>query len=367
MKKIFKILIAAVAIIILIAVINVNNKQINPDAESVKIGVVYGLTGSAAAWSDFGKKAVDLAVKDINNAGGINGRKVEVIYEDSQTSPINAVSAFNKLVDFDKVEVVVGDVWSFVTNPMISVANSKEIVLISPTVMDASVENGGDYFFSLAHTIESQRSAVEIFFKNNTDIKTAYSLCWDDAWGNANSGLLKEIAIENGVEILGEDCTADFGATYQNEAAKIREANPDLILLTTAFTEIPVKKIRDLGIESKILTTSILIDATETRGVEKNLFNNVYFTNWIPKQSFADRFYEEYGTQPWIEAQNHYETIISIAKAFEKSDNILEGLKQVKYEGVAGEIDFTTGDQIRVNKEEAKLYTISNDEYVEIK
>jgi len=359
-------IVLGVLIILIVAFIALVSKE-DKNTDTIKIGMVYSLTGSAAAWTEFGKKAADMAVEEINADGGINGRKIELIYEDGQTNPTKTVSAFTKLVDVDGVDVVVGDVWSFITNPMIPLAGSKKVVLISPTVMDASVENQNEYFFTTSHTVESQRSAIEAFFEKNPEIKSVYSLCWNDAWGNANSGLMKKIAQEKGVNVLGEDCTADFSATYLNEATKVKAANPDAVLLTTAFAEIPVKKMRDLGITVPILTTPAVIDAVESRKVDKTLFENTYFTNWLPDQEFSDKFYKKYGQYPWVEAQNSYEAIRSIAKALEKDDIIVEGLRKVKYEGVDGKIDFTSGDQIRANQSVAKLYILQNDSFVEVR
>ena len=360
-----KLLIAGIAIILVFGLAYSSFSK--KDTQTIKIGMAYSLTGSAAAWTDFGKKAADLAVEEINNNGGVHGKKIELVYEDTQTNPTTAVSAFNKLVDIDHVNVVVGDVWSFVTNPMVSSAESKKVVLISPTVMDASVEKANDYFFTTSHTVQSQRKAIETFFEKNPDVKTAYSLCWNDSWGKANSGLMKKVAEERGVKILGEDCTANFSGTYLEEATKVKGAHPDAVLLTTAFAEIPVKKIRDLGINVPILTTPAVIDAVESRKVDKELFRNVYFTNWLANDDFANRFYRKYGQYPWIEAQNHYEAIRAIAKALENSDDVAFGLRKVKYEGVDGEIDFTGGDQIRANKAVAKLYTLVGKDFVEVK
>src|SRR5947207_2511415 len=113
MSKATKILLVIVAIIAIGAFVRLRHSgPISPaNAEPIKIGVVYGFTGGADAWAEYGKKGVDLAVKEINSAGGVNGRSLEVIYEDSKTKPAVAVSAFQKLVDIDKVDVVVGDVW----------------------------------------------------------------------------------------------------------------------------------------------------------------------------------------------------------------------------------------------------------------
>ena len=76
--------------------------------------------------------------------------------------------------------------WSFITNPLIPIAEDKKVVLISPTVMDKSVEGESDYFYTLGHTVDSQRNAVNKFLEMNPGAKTAAVFCWDDAWGRSH-------------------------------------------------------------------------------------------------------------------------------------------------------------------------------------
>lgn len=343
-------------ILVLFTSLSVKN---NEKEEAYKIGVIYGFTGAASAWSEMGQMAIDLAVQEINENGGINGRVVEVIYENSETNPSKSVLAFNKLTEVDNVDVVVGDVWSFLTNPLIPLAEEKEVVLISPTVMDVSVESDNSYFFTVGHKIESQREAVEKFFEVNSEIKTISALCWDDAWGNANLELLKRVSEDKSVRVLSVSCTSDFGSNYQTEISKIKSVNPDAIYFNSSIPDVVLRKIKDLGLEDKkVLTSSIAIDAIEVNKTPIQYLENVYFTNWQPEQDFVNKFKDKYGVFPIIEAQNHYDLIRSVAFALEEGDDFKNSLKKVKFVGSEGmDIDFSDNNQIQVNEGKAKLFT----------
>jgi len=347
-----------------------NNWQKRTGGETIKIGVVYGFTGGASAWAEYGKKGDDLAVKEINEAGGVSGRSIQIIYEDSATTPSGAVASFKKLTEIDKVDIVVGDVWSFLTNPLIPLADSKKIVLISPTVNDKTVEGKSDYFFTSAHTIGSQKQAVEKFFDINPQIKTASILCWNDTWGRSHSVLFKAVMKEKNIKLLGEECTADFSSDYRTEVTKLKVQKPDAILatVTSSLVGTALQRIKELDINAKILTTNAIVDSLEVSHTPRKYTEGVYFTNWTSNQEFIDKFEKMYGTYPIIEAEDHYETIRSIAKAFANDPtDVLAGLKQVKYEGVNGPIDFTTGDHLAVNKQQAGLFLVTSDGYKEIK
>jgi ABC-type branched-subunit amino acid transport system substrate-binding protein len=83
--------------------------------KEINIGIIVPLTGDAAVYGNALKKGLDLAVDEINKTGGIKGKKVSLIYEDSQADPKTAISAFNKLVTVNKVSLIIGDMFSSTT------------------------------------------------------------------------------------------------------------------------------------------------------------------------------------------------------------------------------------------------------------
>lgn len=338
--------------------------------DSYKIGVVLGLTGPESIWSDYARKAADLAVEEVNNAGGINGHPVELVYEDSKSDPAGSVSAFQKLINVDHVSVVIGDVWAFTTNPLIPIADRSKVVLVSPTVMDTSVEGSSPYFYTLGHTIDSQRAAVELFFQKNPEIKTASIVCWNDTWGQSNIALFKEVASEHGVSIVSEDCTGDFAENYRTIIAKVKVKRPDAILATVSSPVIApfMKAVSEFGIESKILTTNVVVEGTTVWHIPASQLSTTWFTDWVPDEVFLKAFKSKYGVYPIMESQNAYEAVRSVAQALKNNDrDTLDGLRSVHYASVDGSIDFS-GDHNIVNKAEAKLYSVDpSGAFIEVK
>ena len=100
----------------------------------VRVGAIFGLTGFANVWSSQARRGIEMARDEINQDGGINGRPLEVIFEDSGTTAKGGVAAFNKLVRIDKVDALVGDIISFVTLPLVPLAQAYKIVLITPRI-----------------------------------------------------------------------------------------------------------------------------------------------------------------------------------------------------------------------------------------
>ena len=311
-----------------------------------------------------------MAVEEINSNGGVNGRPIEIIYEDSQSNPSTGVSAFQKLVNIDKVNIVLADVWAFLVNPLVPLSESTKTLTVSPTVMDNSVEGTSTYFFTVGHTTSSLKGAIEKFFDTHSSAKTVGIICWNaNTWGKAFTQTYEDVVRERGLQVVVKTCSNDFAVDYRTEAIKVKAANPDLILID-GWGDRAVKALKNLGINNPILVDSNLVDGFENGNtIAVSQLNNVYVIDWRANSKFSEKYKSLYGKYPVLEAQNGYEAVRSVVKAMQNNPtNILEGLRKVKYESVDGNIDFTTGSNITPNQAQAKLYTIlGKGEYMEVK
>ena len=114
----------------------------------IKIGGIGPLTGSASTYGNSVKEGAELLIKEINDAGGINGKQIELIFEDDQATPDGAMQAFNKLVDKDGVSAILGGVTSGATLAIAKNATERQIPMLTPTGTEPSITNeGGEYMF----------------------------------------------------------------------------------------------------------------------------------------------------------------------------------------------------------------------------
>ncbi|MCK4458341.1 MAG: ABC transporter substrate-binding protein [Methanosarcinales archaeon] len=115
--------------------------------DEIRIGAILPLTGEAAEYGEDAKLGIDLAVEEINAAGGINGKRIQVVYEDSQATPSQGVSAIQKLTTVDKVPVIIGAMASSVTLAIAPIAEENKVVLLSPASSAPQITEAGDYIF----------------------------------------------------------------------------------------------------------------------------------------------------------------------------------------------------------------------------
>ena len=117
---------------------------------SYKIGVMFPLTGDAAIYGMPAQMSAKIAVEEINSKGGVNGRKLELIYEDSKCNPKDGNAAAQKLVNIDKVKVIIGGYCSGETLGAAPITESNEVILISPSSSSPDITKAGDFVFRLA-------------------------------------------------------------------------------------------------------------------------------------------------------------------------------------------------------------------------
>lgn len=189
-KKIFWIIIILAVILILIYFINQSHQK-SEQTETIKIGAILPLTGIASIHGQNERQGIDLAVKEINIEGGIDGKKIEVIYEDDQTDPTKTLSAFKKLSEIDKVDVIIGGTWDILANAIIPEVDSKKIVTLSPSALPDTLTEKSPYFFSMHSPVAINQEIIEKFIINNS-IKRIGIIVVNNPWGIAHLDTFKK-------------------------------------------------------------------------------------------------------------------------------------------------------------------------------
>ncbi|TKJ41163.1 hypothetical protein CEE37_05715 [candidate division LCP-89 bacterium B3_LCP] len=103
-----------------------------------------------------------ISLEEVNEAGGVKGKDIELIYEDSQSDPAKAVSALNKLISTENVSVVIGDIASSSVLAMAPIAEKSKVVLLSPGASNPDISEAGDYIFRKRHSITRNLNRLTI-------------------------------------------------------------------------------------------------------------------------------------------------------------------------------------------------------------
>jgi branched-chain amino acid transport system substrate-binding protein len=175
-KALLTVCLIAVVVVGLLAFVNQRNEK----HEAIRIGAVLPLTGGGATYGQSIKQGIDLAVEEVNASGGINGKRLEVIYEDSRTEAKTGVSAFNKLNTVDKVPLVFGSLTSVLLAIQPEADKNKVVLINSSAISPTICEKATDFLFNLMPSGESEaifmakefqskfpNEKIAIFYANN--------------------------------------------------------------------------------------------------------------------------------------------------------------------------------------------------------
>ena len=147
MDKVNRIGVLIITIVVIISLYVIQSTVIDPVSEVVKIGFIGPLTGDADSYGKPISNSVRIAVDVVNQSGGINGKPLEVVYEDGKCNGEDALRAVEKLVYTDKVQVIIGAVCSGETLAILPVTEKEKVIVMSPASSSPDLSGAGKYFF----------------------------------------------------------------------------------------------------------------------------------------------------------------------------------------------------------------------------
>ncbi len=200
--------------------------------ETYRVGIILPLTGAKANFGEIEKLSFDLALKEINEAGGINGKKLEFLYEDDTGRPEVARSAAEKLITKDKVLMLGGGYGSSETFAIAGVAQQNRIPFLVNTGSDDKItEQGWEYIFRLNPPVSEYPKALESFLTEVVKPKTAAILYENTNFGSSGSQEFKEICKRLGIQVVVDEGYEHGGVDFKPILVKVKEKNPDLIYM----------------------------------------------------------------------------------------------------------------------------------------
>jgi branched-chain amino acid transport system substrate-binding protein len=230
--------------------------------DTIKIGFFAPITGPAAADGASAKNAVELGVKEVNDAGGIRGKKVDLIVYDDRLNPQEAVAIANKLIEKDKVVGVVSGAYSGptrVTAPIFQKAGMPMVAgyAVHPDVTwDPKEKKPNDFCFRNGFLGEIEGAAAAEYAVKNLKAQSVALIFMDNDFGRAISAGFAERTEKLGAKVLTKQMYKFPGEKdFRPFLTRIKESNPDLIFAAGYYGEAAamVRQAKELGITSKIM------------------------------------------------------------------------------------------------------------------
>ncbi|MBU4285136.1 ABC transporter substrate-binding protein [Patescibacteria group bacterium] len=361
-----------IVVIIIIIVIAVFYKP--APKGTIKIGIVADLSGKLSVYGNYLKNGLNLALEEINSNGGIKGRKLEIIYEDGKSETNEAVTATTKLINVDKVSVIIGFASSNAVLGAAPIAEKAKVILFTPMASGADITNAGDYIFRNRESGTLHGEKMAGFVINELGIKKAFIIAVNSENGlSYEAGFTKKFEELKG-EIVGAEHYTKGETDFRTILTKIKNSNSNAIYMAGYVSEMGeiVKQTKEFGINLPIFA-STGIEAKEFFDLVKPpLSDGIIYTypafdpNNPAIADYQKQYEKNYGVKSEALAANSYDALKIIALVLkscgENTICIKEELYKIKdYPGVGG---LTTFDQNGDVIKPITFKTIKNGQFV---
>ncbi len=343
------------------------------DPNVILIGEYGSLTGNTATFGQSTHDGVMLAFEEINNQGGIIGKKIKIITEDDQSKPEEAKNAVLKLIKQNGVRAVIGEVASSRSLAAAPECQRSKIPMISPASTNPKVTEIGDYIFRTCFIDSFQGQTMAKFAKNNLklkkiailkDIKNDYSVGLADFFEKTFKNL--------GGEIISIESYSEGDIDFRAQLTAIKAKGPEAIYVPGYYTEVGLiaRQARELGLTLPLLGGDGW-DSPKTLEIGGTAINGCYFTNHYAAddpsptvQNFIEKYRKKYGNTPDAMAVLGYDTAHLLFDAIKRAGSddptkIRDALAKTKnFPAVTGKI---TMDKNRNAEKKIVVLKIEND------
>jgi branched-chain amino acid transport system substrate-binding protein len=343
-----------VVLIIVAIVLGITQPWKPGEPEVIKIGAILPLTGDAAEYGKNGQMGIDLAVEEINDEGGINGKLVEIIYEDSKADPKEGVVAFNKLNDIDQVPIIIGPFASSVTLAVAPVAEEKRVVLLSPVSSAPAITDAGDYIFRNSTTDEYEGPVMANYAMKELGYTKFATFTINNDYGQGLAKVFADTVTANGGKILIQETFEPSSTDFKTQLLKIKEEEPQALYII-GQKEVPniLIDMQELDFTSPQIISSVMFEDPDNIEKAPDIAEGVIysFPSFDPLEGddvakdFGAGFEKKYRKTPEIFAALSYDaakiTALAIKKGGYDSDGIKEALYKISdFPGVCGNTTF---------------------------
>src|SRR6202047_937 len=343
--------------------------------DTIKIGEFGSLTGDNASFGTSQNNGVQMAVEEINAAGGVLGKKIELTVEDNQTKQGETTTITRKLISQDHVVAIIGEVASSKTLEAAPIAQAAKIPLLATAATNPKVTQTGDYVFRVCFTDDFQavviaRFVLEKLKEKNvafmTDVKQDYSV------GLTN--IAKDYLTKNGGNIVKEQSYSSGDKDFRAQLTDLKSANPDVIIITGYYPEASLiaKQGRQFGIKA-VLAGGDGWDGSSLIPVGGSAIEGAFFSNHFSfedksplVQAFVQKYKQKYNVVPDVLAGLVYDAARLLADAITRagttdSHKLRAAIQETEnFPGVSGKI--TIGPDRNAQKS-AVIITIKDGAY----
>ncbi len=344
--------------------------------DEIRIGEYSSLTGTTATFGQSTDHAIQMAVDEINQSGGVLGRKIHVFVEDDQSKPEEAATAATKLINQNHVVAMLGEVSSSRSLAAAPICQASGIPMVSPSSTNPRVTQIGDHIFRVCFIDPFQGAVMAKFAADTLKLKKVAILV--DVRNDYSVGLqtfFREHFRQLGGEVVSEQSYSEGDSDFHAQLTQIRSANPEAIYVPGYYTEVGTiaRQARELGMSVSLLGGDGW-DSPKLWEIGGDALNGCYFSNHYSTddpsplvQKFVGDYKARYKQVPDALAALGYDAAKILVDAIRRAGStdgpkVREALASTKdFQGVTGTI---TVNAERNAVKPAVILKVDNGKYV---
>jgi branched-chain amino acid transport system substrate-binding protein len=311
-------------------------------ADPISLGVSGPLTGSNAQYGAQWKTGFDLALDQINGSGGINGRPLRYVFEDSQSDPRQSVSIAQKFVNDPTIVAELGDFSSPASMAASPIYQRAGLVQFGFTNSHPDFTKGGDFMWSNTVNQADEQPALAEFTVTRLGLKRLAIIHLNTDWGRISKDIFVKAAKEDGAEVVAAEGFLPDEKDYRSTLVRIREAKPDGIVIIAYYADgaLIVRQLRSAGIKLPVVAVSSVYSPKflELGGdAVEGIYTKANFFPEDPRpevQTFVKAYQAKYGKDPDTFAAIAYDTVVLLSEVIKQHGTerkaIRDGLASIK-------------------------------------
>ena len=347
-----------------------------PRGEPYKIGVTYPLSGPLGAWGQLLYPASEIAVQHVNESGGVNGRPLALVVEDTKGSPEGAVSAMRKVVQVDNVAAIL-TIFTNVVSAQMPLADQLKVPLLSPVEAPGLVTRSQ---WAFAHsTLISETLPPTVARLKRDNVKRLFVFLPNTPIAKPSTAAIKAELEKQGINVQYEEALFKLGdSDFRGLITRAKNFNPDAIFIYghgTPDEGVIMKQTRELGMNTPLYASGNVTSKSYREAAGKAAEGVIYTSfkyDVVAGKKFIDAYRAKLGFIPDYAALELYDMVFMIAEAIRKygysGDGIRRGLTEIKdFRSIGGGL--VSMDKDRQSHPEVRLYQVKDvakPEFVEI-
>ena len=304
------------------------------DADSaLTIGIITSLTGSAAAFGQAHKNGYTIALDELNAAGGVLGKKIELVYYDDQSRPDQAVQGVNKLVDQDHVPIILGAYSSENTRAIVPAVTQKNIPLVMPTATaDNVLETGSPWVFRICAGSSAYATAT-VDFLNAMNAPKSVAIVYENTnFGQSNAEAMNKTARAAGFDVVASEAYQASSPDYKALLQRVKSRNPAVIYFASYLLDAStlMRQASQTNLNPQYYTSAGTGFAaaefpTKDKGAGPYAEYTFSVSQWLPtarwkgSKEFDDAFVKLTGTHPAYHAMQAYAALLTATAAIKQA------------------------------------------------